>query len=149
MTGVPLTLDEARSILKRERKRDWLIPILAVTLVFVMVAFGIVAGVLIASTNRGEANADRGDCSRAYSSLLTEKKDAVNFLDVEQNATLNNALLGSTTGVRTSPETIALFQKNQDVLNRLLAEARKLPTLNDAVNKGFTLDRMKHPPCPG
>lgn len=153
----PLTIDELRAILRREQQDKSMIRWLAGTLIVVMILFGGVTGYLVNAVNHDRAISDRSDCAREYASLLSKKTNTAVFDGLEQNSQLAQALFSSVTNGNkpgTNPDAVAAFgiitEQLKDALD--VAAGRnghpKLPTPDQAVDHGMTLDGHHYPACP-
>lgn len=155
MADDELTQQEMRAIFYQIQTDKWIKRWLAGTLIVVMVLFSIVAAYLVVAVRHDQKISDRQDCSRHYSSLLTAKTNAAVFTGLDQLNQVGVALFGSvSSGTRPTQHAIDLFGEitRQQTFNLDVATGRnghpKPPTLDMAVDHGFTLDGVKYPPCP-
>jgi hypothetical protein len=151
----PLSIEELRALLRREKSDSSLKRWLAGTLIVVMVLFAGVAGKLIQTVNRDQRISDRQDCAREYSSLLGAKTNVAVFAGLEQLSQLGQALFDSTAkGMRPTQVKIDAFGVISAQVESALDVAAgrnghpKLPTADQAVDHGMTLDGTKYPACP-
>lgn len=151
----PLSIEELRAIIRREKSYTTLNRWLAGTLIVVMVFFGIVTAFLVNTVNHDQTISDRSDCARHYTSLLSAKTNAAVFAGLEQNSQLAQALFASASkGERPDQTAIddfgAITAELKDALD--VAAGRnghpQLPTPDMAVGHGMTLDGHKYGPCP-
>lgn len=90
----------------------------------------------------------RNDCRSAYNAEFTEKIRQRDALSIEQNRELGVALFNSVQGVRSTPEQVEAFRTTNLALGKAADAVAELPKLDDAVDHGYTLDGVHHPPCP-
>lgn len=150
------SIEELRLILRREKTTKALIRWLAAALIVVMSLFAVVAGYLIVEVNHNRTISDRQDCARHYSSLLSAKTNRTVFDGLEQNSQLGQALFGSVeNGVRPTAEAVTNFGVISNMLTHDLDVVKgrngnpKLPTPDQAVDRGMVLDGTRYPACPG
>jgi hypothetical protein len=128
----------------------------AITFMVVAVAIAVTAGLFVNMRfTQARTISERQDCARRYSSLLGQKRDVVLFDSAEQSSQLGTALFNQTTkGQRPTDADITRFGVISAMLSRGLDVASgrnghpKLPTTDQAVDHGMTLDGNHYPPCP-
>lgn len=140
---------EIAEILDRQRIRGILATIGASLGVVVMVAFIVVTFFIVVPDSRHVSDlADRGDCKTHYDALLSAQiVDRAN-LGFDLNAQLGAALLQAQSGKQPTPAAVQHYLDTQKALADAITKVKAQPTLNMAVDHGFTLDGVKYPPCP-
>lgn len=93
----------------------------------------------------------RADCRSAYNADFTEVIRHRDDLKLELDSQYYEVQLLIARGAETAPtaEQIAAFADTKDDLDEARAQVAALPKLDDAVEHGYTLNGVSHPPCPG
>lgn len=86
-------------------------------------------------------SAKRADCRTQYNSDRSQVLEHAAIVERENVATFGSYLLGQ--GV-----TVDELAKNKAALDDANKAVAGLPALNNMVDKGYTLNGVKHPPCP-
>lgn len=84
----------------------------------------------------------REDCARYYGGLFTDVDRAQRIAAADGQIALGKYLIGDPS---ITPE---VLKAAGTAVTKANTEVKALPSVNDAVNHGFTLDGKTYPPCP-
>lgn len=100
------------------------------------------------SSDLAESNR-RTDCRSAYNADFTEVIRARDHAKIDLDILRYNADIATATGVPITDADVTAFVAKRDEVQVLNNQVDALPKLDDAVDHGYTLDGVHHPPCPG
>jgi hypothetical protein len=123
----------------------------ALAVILVVVAIGLAFSYSGNSASQDvRESTKRADCRSAYNADFTEVKNARDDLKLDLDTQYYTATYQSViTGQRATPEQVQHFGDTLAQLEDARAAVRALPRLDDAVDHGYTLHGIHHPPCPG
>lgn len=121
----------------------------------IVLAIAVAAGGGYYARNASNASQDvqqqgaRRDCVTAYNADFTEVTRAQTNLSVALQQQLSDVLVGEAVGKKPTQAQIGTYITTSAALTEATAAVKALPKLDIASVKGFTLNGVHHPPCPG
>jgi hypothetical protein len=152
---------EMQAIADRSRFRAYSSLIGAAVSIVSMIAFVVIALVLLGTGQHGNELSEQSSCITKYTSILKGPNNARSNLSAEVSALtggldsqLGTALLDDVAGQPIPAATVARFSAirtelatKSDELNRAIAKVNAEPSLTSATTNGFTFEGTHYPAC--